>query len=338
MQQMQNSARLLQLSRAGTPLKEPELEVQAAKLKTESERNMRLFVVILTFNESRHIERAIESVTLFAERVLVVDSGSTDDTVPLAEALGATVYKKPWVNYATQFNWALNQLPDGVDWVLRLDADEVVTPHLVNEILTQLPNVAANVNGIYLPRRMNFLGQPMRWGGVFPVHVLRIFRPTRGRVENRWMDEHLIVEGETCSFDGGILDDNLNSLSWWTNKHNAYASREVVDVLNLQYNFFPQETIAKLQGGEQASVKRWLKENVYAHLPGGLRAFTYFVYRYLLRLGFLDGKPGMIFHVLQGFWYRYLVDAKLYEVKAHMRRTGASPVDAIEAVLGLRVK
>jgi hypothetical protein len=126
-------------------------------------------------------------------------------------------------------------------------------------------------------------------------------------------------------------------LSWWTDKHNRYASREAVDLLNLEYGFMPHDSVASLQGGSQAGLKRWLKEVVYARLPGGLRAFAYFFYRYVIRCGFLDGRAGGAFHVLQGFWYRYLVDAKVAEVRRYMRDRNCDVRIAIEAVLGIRV-
>ncbi len=135
-----------------------------------------------------------------------------------------------------------------------------------------------------------------------------------------------------------LIDDNLNSLTWWINKHNNYASREVVDLLNLEYGFMPHDTVASLSDGSQASLKRWIKEKVYARLPGGFRAFAYFCYRYFLRLGFLDGKEGTAFHVLQGFWYRYLVDAKLAEVKRYMQRNNCPVELAMKDVLGIEVE
>ena len=299
---------------------------------------MSLTVVILTKNEERHITRALASVSRIADRCVVVDSGSIDRTIELARNSGAEVRENPWVNYATQFNWALDQLPEKTDWVLRLDADEFVTPDLARQILELLPKLGAETKGVYVSRRMHFLGRRIRWGGVFPIRVLRLFRHGAGRCEDRWMDEHIIVDGSTADLSGEIIDDNLNSLTWWTEKHNSYASREVVDLLNLEYGFMEHETVADLRGGQQAGVKRWLKERVYARLPGGVRAFAYFLYRYLFRLGFLDGKEGTAFHVLQGFWYRYLVDMKLYEVTAFMRRHNVVAPDAIEDVLGITVQ
>ncbi|SEK11272.1 Glycosyl transferase family 2 [Marinovum algicola] len=299
---------------------------------------MTLTAVILTRDEERHIVRCLTSLAGVADRVLVVDSGSTDRTVEMARNMGVEVRENPWINYATQMNWGIDHVPEGTDWILRLDADEVITPELAQEIAAKLPGLQSEVDGVYVPRRMTFLGRPIRWGGLFPVRVLRLFRAGRGRCENRWMDEHILVDGATTEFTGEIVDDNHNSLNWWTHKHNTYASREVVDLLNLEYGFMPHETVADLKGGQQAAVKRWVKEKVYARLPGGLRAFLYFLYRYVFRLGFLDGKEGTAFHVLQGFWYRYLVDMKLHEVKTYMRRHEIDAVSAIRDVLGIDVK
>lgn len=298
---------------------------------------MTLTVIILTYNEKLHLARAIESTKLFADRVVVVDSGSTDTTTKIAQACGAEVLTNPWTNYATQFNWAMRQLGGNTRWIMRLDADEFVTQGLANEIVDYMASAPDEVDGLYLSRRMTFLGKAIRYGGIFPIRVLRLFRSGRGRCEDRWMDEHIIVEGQTAELKGEIIDDNLNHLSWWTEKHNSYASREVIDILNLEYGFLPSESVANLRDHQQAGIKRWIKEKIYFHLPLGFRAFAYFIYRYLFRLGFLDGKEGAAFHVLQGFWYRFLVDAKLLEVRNYMLKWDADPVTAIDKVLNVRV-
>lgn len=296
-----------------------------------------LTVVILTKDEALHIERAITSVEGIAERVLVVDSGSTDDTVAIATRLGATVLQNDWVNYATQMNWAFAQASTQTNWLMRLDADEIVTPELASEIRAQLPQFGPDIAGVYVSRRMNFMGGKVRYGGLFPIRVLRLIRAGKGRCEDRWMDEHLIADGPTADFRGELIDDNLKPLSWWIDKHNSYASREVVDLLNLEYGFMQQETVAALQGGGQAGIKRWLKERIYARLPGGLRAVIYFFYRFVLRLGFMDTAEGRRFHILQGFWYRYLVDTKLSEVRTVIERSGVSPEQAIKDVLTIHL-
>lgn len=298
---------------------------------------MKLVAVILTFNEERHLARCLSSVQDLTRKVVVVDCFSTDRTLEIANSHGARVIQHPWVNYALQFNWALTQLDADTDWVLRLDADEVLAPALVAAIKEQLPGVGPEIDGLNCGRRMTFQGRLIRYGGVFPVRVLRLFRYGRGQCENRWMDEHIKVAGPTLDLWGEIIDDNLQSLTWWTAKHNSYASREAVDLLNLEYGFMPHDTVASLRGGQQAGVKRWLKERVYARLPRGFRAFAYFLYRYVVRLGFLDGQAGTAFHFLQGFWYRYLVDTKVAEVKRMMSSMGCDVVEAIWRVLEIDV-
>jgi len=290
---------------------------------------VKIAVVVLTFNESLHIRRCLESVKAFATEVLVVDSHSTDDTRSIATELGARVVSNPWINYSTQFNFGLSLLTNDVDWVFRLDADEFVTAELASTLRMRLGQVEVQVDGIYIWRELVFLGKNIQHGGLFPLKVLRVFRPSRGYCENRWMDEHIVVQGGTMAFDESIVDHNLQSLTWWTRKHNDYASREAIDLLNLEYRFLsqpanPQDSV---KGGEW--VKRFMKEYLYARLPGGLRAFLYFIYRYVFRFGFLDGKAGTVFCVLQAFWYRYLVDSKVAEIK---RLMAAEKLDARAAI------
>lgn len=299
---------------------------------------MPLTVVILTLNEELHIARALTSVASIAEKCVIVDSGSTDRTVEIAQGMGAQVLTNPFVTQAQQFNWVLDQLPSETDWILRLDADEIVSEALALEIAAKLDGVPGHIHGMRLSRRMNFLGQPVRRGGVFPIRLVRLLRHNHGRSEDRWMDEHIIVDGEVGDFSGEIVDDNLNSLTWWTHKHNNYASREVVEMLNLEHGF-----MARGEGGDAdhaggTGAKRWIKENLYARLPGGLRALAYFLYRYVVRLGFLDTREGQMFHVLQGFWYRYLVDAKLREVQTYMKDNDTDAVAAIMEVTGIDVR
>lgn len=290
-----------------------------------------LTVIILTRDEAKHIARAIKSVGDVAQRIVVVDSGSTDATVRIARSLGAEVLHNPWTNHAAQFNWALDQIADSRGWVLRLDADEVITTELAAEIAAGLPDV----DGCYVGRGIKFMGQLVRHGGVFPVSTLRLFRIGRGRCEARWMDEHIVVDGPTAYLRGRIIDDNRNPLDWWVAKHTGYASREAVDVLSREYGLMPAPH--DLPGHGRAAVKRWVKLHLYARLPAGLRAGVYFAYRYVLRGGFRDGPRARAFHVLQGFWYRYLVDVKLAEVRRYMAATGATPHDAIRDVLGIEI-
>lgn len=298
---------------------------------------MGITAVILTYNEEKHIQRCINSLHDVVQEIVVVDSFSTDLTVAIAENLGARVIQHSFFHHAAQFNWGLSQLDEKTDWVLRIDADEYLTPELASEIRSRLPSISQAVDGVAFGRRMKFQGRLIRHGGVFPVQVLRLFRYGRGECENRWMDEHIKVIGLSVDFKSELIDDNLNSLTWWTDKHNRYASREAVELLNLEYGFMARNSVAVTGGSAEARAKRLVKEMVYARLPGGFRAFAYFIYRYVLRLGFLDGHAGTAFHFLQAFWYRYLVDAKVAEVRRCMRDSSCCVHIAIERVLGIRL-
>ncbi|WP_375256324.1 glycosyltransferase family 2 protein [Yoonia sp.] len=293
----------------------------------------KLTVIILAKDEALHIARAIASVRDIATDILVVDSGSLDATVAIARAAGARILHHAWVNYADQFNWALKQIQGQGGWVMRLDADEIVTPALRAEIKAGLPDAA----GVTIGRSMCFQGAPIRHGGLFPIKVLRLFRNGKGLCENRWMDEHIIVRGPIAALSGQIVDDNRKSLDWWTAKHNSYASREVIDILNQDFRFLPQDSLRADATGRQAAIKRWVKTQAYARLPLGTRAGVYFLYRYFLRAGWLDAPRARKFHVLQGFWYRYLVDSKLAEVRSYMAEHDCAPIEAIETVLGIQV-
>ncbi len=273
-------------------------------------------VILLTYNEQLHIERCLGSLLPIVQAVYLVDSGSTDRTVELAESMGATVLHHPWKNYADQFQWGLDNAPIDTDWVMRMDADEYLESELQNEIRSRLPVLPCEVSGVYLKRKVMFMGRWVRHGGFYPHILLRIWRTGLGRIEQRWMDEHIILDGDgkTIQFEYDLVDDNRKGITFWIDKHNSYASREMVDLLNRRFDLLPRDDAIKIQDDPQARWKRILKDEVYVKLPLGLRASIYFTYRYFFRLGFLDGVSGFIFHFMQGFWYRLLVDAKVMEV------------------------
>ncbi|RYZ75085.1 MAG: glycosyltransferase family 2 protein [Lysobacteraceae bacterium] len=276
-----------------------------------------LAVLILTHNEERHIARAIASISTIAAQVFVVDSGSTDRTVDIAEQLGAVVLRNKFINYARQFQWGLDNAPITSAWVMRLDADEIIEPDLVAEIAEKLPALPTDVAGINLDRKHIFMGRWVRHGGRYPLRLLRVWRHGQGRIEDRWMDEHMVVwGGRTVNFKGGFSDHNLNDLTFFTDKHNKYATREAIDALNQKLDLFPRdEALSSDSASLQASFKRWAKERIYNRLPFTLSATLYFLWRYFFQLGLLDGRSGLVYHVLQGFWYRFLVGAKVMELE-----------------------
>lgn len=276
-----------------------------------------LTAIILTFNEEIHIERCLKSALQVASQVFVVDSFSTDRTVAITENLGAQIWQHEFVNQAMQLAWALKSLPIDTEWVMRLDADEVIEPDLAREINERLPVLPDDVVGVNLDRKHIFMDRWVRHGGRYPLRLLRIWRHGHGRIEDRWMDEHIVVwGGRTVTFKGGFSDWNLNDLTFFTDKHNKYATREAIDVLNQRLGLFPRDEALNAKSASwQASAKRWAKEKIYNRLPFTISATLYFLWRYFFQLGFLDGRSGLIYHFLQGWWYRFLVGAKIMELE-----------------------
>lgn len=276
-----------------------------------------LTVVILTFNEELHIHRAIESAWKVAREVIIVDSFSTDRTVQIAMESGAQVLQNPFVNQAQQFQWAMDHDHVRTVWTMRMDADEYLTEALVAEITQKLPGLEKGISGVVLKRQVHFMGKWIRHGGYYPVYLLRIWQTGHARIEQRWMDEHtLLTQGTSITFKHDFIDENLNSLTWWTAKHNDYATREAIDILNTKYQFVEeQHTGGETLSDHQVQTKRWYKTNFYLRMPLFLRAFLYFQFRYWIKLGFLDGKKGLVWHFLQAFWYRFLVDAKILQIE-----------------------
>ena len=297
---------------------------------------MKLTVLVLTFNEELHLARCLQSILPLTNDIVVVDCFSQDKTIAIAKQYGVRVLERAWENnHSTQVNWALSQLPADTEWVMRIDADEYLTPDLITQIKEVLPTLASDVDGLSCIRQMVFQGKLIEHGGVGANRVMRIFRYGKGQSEARWMDEHIKIGGRSVNLSGVLIDDNLRPLSWWIEKHNNYASREAVDLLNLKYGFSGTNSVASLKSSTSIGTKRWIKENIYAKLPGGLRAWTYYVWRYIFMMGFLDGAKGAQFHFLQALWYRSLVDAKVVEVERYMTNHKVDPTVAIQKVLGI---
>lgn len=293
-----------------------------------------LTIIILTCNEEKHIQRCLVSAFQVASRVFVVDSHSTDRTVEIAQSLGAQVWQNEFKNHAAQLAWALENLPIATEWVMRVDTDEVISPALAEEIREKMSSAGAGTNGYLVHRFVSFGGKVIRFGGI-SHWVLRLWRKGTAEIEQRWMDEHIVLKsGNAEHLLGEYLDDNLNNITWWTNKHNGYSTREAIDLLNRKYRFLP---LTSDNGAltRQARYTRWLKENLYVQLPLGTRAFLFFSYRMIFRAGILDGTRGFAFHFLQGFWYRFLVDMKVSEVERRMRAEKISCVEAIHREFGI---
>ncbi len=267
--------------------------------------------IILTLNEEKNIEECIRSIRPIVKRIVVVDSFSTDKTVEIAKELGAEVLQNKWVNYSTQFVYALENANIATKWVFRIDADE----RLTEKSAVELENLTTqhetdDVNGIIVRFEVNFMGKSLRHGGIYPIKVLRVFKNGKAKIEVRNMDEHMtLTEGRSVEMKSDCLHQDFKSLYEWIDKHNKYSEREVLDYLDREN---AQERTSLNKG---ARFKRFIKFKIYYKLPMGMRAHLYYWYRYYFRLGFLDGKEGKIFAFLQAYWYRFLVDAKIHEMR-----------------------
>ncbi|KXX72554.1 glycosyltransferase family 2 protein [Flammeovirga sp. SJP92] len=287
-------------------------------------------VIILTYNEEMHIKRCINSLKNIVKNIFIIDSYSSDNTIKIAKELGAIVFQNPWKNYATQFNWALENCPIDTKWVWRVDADEFIDHELADNVNNQITTIKENISGIYVKRKIVFMGKPLMHGSWYPRWYLKIFRYGIGECENRWMDEHIVLSsGNTIKLEGNQIDDNLNNLTWWTDKHNKYANREVIDILFKEYSLNEKDNVKPSLFGNDEERLRWLKK-YYNKTPILVRPLLNFFYRYFIKFGFLDGTQGLIWHLLQSFWYRTLVDAKVYELKKRFNNNEKEIIDFLK--------
>lgn len=268
-----------------------------------------LVVVVLTFNCEGVIGETLAQARQLCARPFVVDSHSTDRTVEIARAAGCDVVQRPFRHYAEQRNWAIEQVQARADWQLHLDADEVLDDTAVAAI-SQAVAAGAHAPSAYLLKRVDyFMGRRLRFSGLNPWH-LRLFRSGHARCEDRLYDQHFVADGPAARLRGCMHDRNAQSLADWTARHNRWSDLEAA------------EAIRRAPAAAGTLQPRWLGDprertraikRLYYRLPGGMRATLYFVYRYLLRGGFLDGREGFYFAALQAFWFRLLVDAKVAE-------------------------
>ena len=296
---------------------------------------MQLSIIILTYNSELSLAETLRSVVSLSDDIHVVDSFSADRSVEIARSYGVTVAIHAFESYGLQRNWAISSLPFKYQWQLHLDADERITPELLQEIMNL--EEPSDVSGFYIPRLMWFLGRPIRHGGMFPQWHMRLFRSGYGECEARKYDQHFYVKaGQTQKLKGFMIDDVRMPITEWTLRHNRWSDAEVQEQVCT-------DSTGRIEGkafGNPVEKKRFLR-GLYNHCPLFLRPFVLFFYRYIIRFGFLDGTEGFVFYVLQTFWFRFLIDAKLFEQKlagsssAEIRR-GANrlPLEDIHAHSG----
>jgi glycosyltransferase involved in cell wall biosynthesis len=271
-------------------------------------------VIILTFNSELTIDSTLTSARRVSDDIHVVDSFSTDRTLEIARHYGVDIVQHEFLNYGSQRNWAIQNLPLRYKWELHLDADEQLTDVLVQSINELTDEGVTNTNGFLLARLVKFLGQPIRFGGMYPIWHLRLFRRGSGRCEARQYDQHFLAKGRIEKLRGPMIDEIRMPLGEWVTRHNRWADAEVLQLLSGESN----EEIKGNPFGHPIEQKRFLRK-CYGGFPLFVRPFLLFLYRYVFRLGFLDGRAGLVFYVLQTFWFRFLIDAKIFEHRISRR-------------------
>lgn len=264
-------------------------------------------VIIITYNETGNIAECIESVRDWTDEIYVVDSGSTDDTVTIAKRYTDKIYYHPFENFAQQRNWSQENLPIRNEWVLHLDADERISSMLARE-LRRVFSAPVDADGFMASRRTVFRGRWIRHGGHYPVYHLRIFKKDKGRSEQRIYDQNYIVNGNVSRLQGDIVNIIDEDLKVWKMKHARWACLEAQEVVCNKERIMNMRLL-----GNPIERRNWLRYNLYYKMPLFLRPLAYFFYRYIIRMGFLDGREGLIFHFWQGLWYRFLVDMRICE-------------------------
>lgn len=276
-------------------------------------------VVVLTFNEEANLVGCLSGVAGWAREIFVVNSGSTDHTREIAARFAARVFDHPFETHAKQWDWALRSLPIDSDWILALDADQHVTAGLAAEIRSLDNDALENVVGVFLRRRQVFRNKWIRHGGYYPKYLLKMFR--RGSVRTDpgdLVDHHFYVTGKTLQSRCDLIEDNKNEedIAFWIDKHNRYARLMALEQIQRTKNGrLAMEPSLFGNPDERAACFKWL----WARLPLYVRPFLYFTYRYLIRLGFLDGKEGAVFHFLHAFWFRLLVDINIDQLRRRER-------------------
>ena len=287
----------------------------AGPSESAATRHPELCVILLTYNSAGLIESTVRAALQLTRMVCVVDSGSSDGTERIVAGLGCHVVQRPFRNYADQRNWAIDEFGALAPWQLHLDADEVLDVEAIAEVSRALRDPQGASNFIFR-RRTYFLGQSLRFGGTHNYH-LRLFRSGSARCEDRLYDQHFVSDRPAVRLGGLLHDMNVGSLTEWTARHNRWSDLEVAELLRAERQSGGAGDIGTLQArilGDPRERTRWLKRRYY-ELPAGLRASAYFVYRYVFRLGFMDGREGLYFAFLQALWFRMLVDAKMVEAR-----------------------
>ncbi|MBN8704489.1 MAG: glycosyltransferase family 2 protein [Bacteroidetes bacterium] len=272
-----------------------------------------LTILILTFNEEKNLPECLASLNGIEAKILAVDSFSTDSTLEILKKHEIPFLQHEFGNYSLQRNWAQQQIK--TEWVLHIDADERLTPEFVTWYNKSFKELSHNASGFMFSRKTMFMNRWIRFGGHYPNFHLRLFKTSFVKCEEKAYDQHFIqcAPGNIDVIKhADIINVVSESLSAFTAQHNKWATSEANEIFYSKK--VDGEVVSAKFFGTPIERRRWLKTKLFMKSPLFVRPVAYFIYRYFFRFGFLDGTPGLIFHFLQGFWFRFLVDAKVYEL------------------------
>ncbi|HYG61647.1 MAG TPA: glycosyltransferase family 2 protein [Thermoanaerobaculia bacterium] len=280
-------------------------------------------VLFTTRNEEVNIERSLASVHGFADQVFVIDSESEDRTVEIARRYADEVLNLPYEHgriIPWIFQWGLDNLPIRNEWILILEADQALTPELKAEMAALLARPDLRENGFYLRRRQIFRGRPLRFGGYGSKYLMKLFRRGRGELDPVEQDTRVYIQGPVGKLSAPIEEWNRkeDAILFYLQKHLRYADAFAREELERRRRDLPWKLTPRLFGTPDERVL-WLKTRYY-RMPLFVRPFLYFLYRYFFLLGILDGKNGFVFHFLQAFWFRLIVDVRLEELMTEETR------------------
>ena len=278
-----------------------------------------LTIIILTFNEEDNIAACLDSVKAVRANRFVVDSYSTDRTLEILDEYNVPYVQHPFDNYSAQRNWSQENEPFDSQWILHMDAGEIATPKLVEWMNEQFDPNVQDIDGYLIARRAIFMGRWIRYGSYHPIYQLRLTRKGTARCEVKAYDQHFISTGKVVPTpkNADLEDSVMTNVQDFTIRHARWALYEAAETVYNESVIQSGELQAKLLGSP-IERRRWFKRNIFQRVPLFVRSFFYFFYRYFFKWGFLDGKEGLVFHVLQGFWFRFLVDSIIFEIKQEM--------------------
>lgn len=283
--------------------------------------NSNFSFIILTYNEEVHLPRLLKSIEKLNAPIYILDSGSTDTTLKIAEEFKAQVKSSLFENHPKQWDFALKNFKIDTPWTIGLDADQILSPELFGLLANFKDQDFKETNAIYFNRKNYFQGQWIKHGGYFPFYLLKMFRTGIGYSDlSENMDHRFIVPGNAIIWKNGyLIEENLkeNDLNFWISKHQRYSDLVAKEEFERMKGLRHQTLKPNLLGNPDER-RAWLKK-LWWQLPLGLRPYFYFSYRFLFKLGILDGRKGIHFHYLHALWFRKLIDQKIKKLMKNER-------------------